>query len=104
MPALRPCQPLITALKHKGLPPNGSQDLLLPQFLHLENTGQGRLEGSVRLPALAQVMVSQFVGSRPASGSVLTSQSLEPVSDSVSPSLSALPLPAHALSLSLSQK
>ena len=34
----------------------------------------------------------------PASGSVLTAQSLEPVSDSVSPSL--CPSPAHALSLS----
>ena len=36
-----------------------------------------------------------------ASGSVLTAQRLEPVSDSVSPSLSALP---HLRMLSLSQK
>ena len=36
---------------------------------------------------LAQVMISQFVGSSSASGSVLTAQSLEPASDSVSPSL-----------------
>ena len=42
----------------------------------------------------AQVMITQFMGSSPASGSVLTAQSLEPASDSVSPS------PAHALFLS----
>ena len=36
-----------------------------------------------------QVMISQFVGLSPASGSVLTAQSLEPASDSLSPSLSA---------------
>ena len=35
----------------------------------------------------AQVMISPSVSSSPASGSVLTAQSLEPVSDSVSPSL-----------------
>ena len=48
----------------------------------------------------AQVMISQFVSLSPASGPVLTAQSLEPASDSVSPSLSASP-PAHTLSLSL---
>ena len=36
----------------------------------------------------AQVIISWFMGSRPASGSVLTAQSLEPAADSVSPSLS----------------
>ena len=51
----------------------------------------------------AQVMISRFMSSRPASGSVLTGQSLEPASDSVSPSLYAPLLLAHALSLSLSQ-
>ena len=43
---------------------------------------------SVKRPTSAQVMISHFMGSSPASGSVLTAQSLEPVSDSVSPSLS----------------
>ena len=43
---------------------------------------------SVERPTSAQVMISRSVGSSPASGSVLTAQSLEPVSDSVSPSLS----------------
>ena len=42
-------------------------------------------------PTSAQVMISQSMSSSPASGSVLTAQSLEPVSDSVSPSLSDLP-------------
>ena len=41
---------------------------------------------------LTQVMISQFVSSSPTLGSVLTAQSLEPASDSVSPSLSAPPL------------
>ena len=40
---------------------------------------------------LAQVMILWFVGLSPAAGSVLTAQSLEPASDSVSPSLSAPP-------------
>ena len=46
---------------------------------------------SVERLTLAQVMSSQFVSSSPTSGSVLTAQSLEPASDSVSPSLSAPP-------------
>ena len=47
---------------------------------------------SVKHPTLAQVMISRSVNSSPVSGSVLTAQSLEPVSDPVSPSLSAPPL------------
>ena len=52
---------------------------------------------SVKRPTLAQVTIWQFVSSSPAWGSVLTAQSLEPASDSVSPSL--CPFPACALSL-----
>ena len=44
----------------------------------------------VKRPTLAQVMISLSVSSSPASGSVLTAQSLEPALDSVSLSL---PLP-----------
>ena len=47
---------------------------------------------SVKCPTSAQVMISQSVSLSPASGSVLTARSLEPASDSVSPSLSAPPL------------
>ena len=54
---------------------------------------------SVEHPTLAQVMISRFVGSGPTLGSVLTAQSLEPASDSVSPSLSAPPLLVLFLSL-----
>ena len=54
---------------------------------------------SVEHPTSAQAAISQFVGSSPASGSVLTAQGLEPASDSVSPSL--LPLPLLELCLSL---
>ena len=59
---------------------------------------------SVRRPTSAQVMISQFVSLSPALGSVLTTQSLEPVSDSVSPSLSAPPqlTLCHTLSLPFS--
>ena len=42
---------------------------------------------SVKCQTSAQVMISWFVGSSPASSSVLTAQSLEPVSNYVSPSL-----------------
>ena len=43
----------------------------------------------VKRLTVAQVMISQFVSSSPTLGSVLPAQSLEPASDSVSPSLSA---------------
>ena len=57
---------------------------------------------SVGRPTSAQVMISRSVSLSPASGSVLTAQSLEPVSDSVSPSLPDPP--PFMLCLSLSQK
>ena len=57
---------------------------------------------SVKRPNSARVMIPWFVGSSPASGSVLTAQSLEPALDSVCVSLSA-PLPL-VFSLSLCQK
>ena len=55
-------------------------------------------------PTSAQVMISRFVGSSPASGSVLMAQSPEPASDSVSRSLSAPPPLVLCLSLSLCLK
>ena len=55
---------------------------------------------SVERPTSAQVMILWSVSSSPASGSGLMAQSLEPASDSVSPSLSAPPL----LTLCLCQK
>ena len=45
-------------------------------------------------------MISWFVSLSPTSGSVLTAQSLEPASDSMSPSPSASPLLALCVSLS----
>ena len=57
---------------------------------------------SVKRLTSAQVMISQFVSLSPAWGSVLTAQSLEPASDSVSLSL---PLPCLlSVSLSLENK
>ena len=55
----------------------------------------------VKRPTSAQVMISQSMSSSLALGSVLTAQSLEPVSDSVSPSLSAPPLLKHSLALKI---
>ena len=49
----------------------------------------GWLSQLVELLISAQDMILQFVGLSPVSGSVLTAQSLEPASDSVSPSLFA---------------
>ena len=54
---------------------------------------------SVKRPTLAQVMISRSVSLSPMSGSVLTARSLEPVSDSVFPSLSGPPLFMLCLSL-----
>ena len=55
---------------------------------------------SVKHLTWAQVMMLQFWGLSPMSGSVLTAQSLEPAWDSVSPSLSAPSLLILHLSLS----
>ena len=59
---------------------------------------------SVKHLTSVQVIISQFMGWSPASGSVLMARSLEPALDSVSPSLSAPPplVCARVLSLSLS--
>ena len=54
---------------------------------------------SLKRPTLAQVMISQFVGSSPASGSVLTAQGAG-ACFGFCVSLSLCPSPAHALSLS----
>ena len=57
-------------------------------------TGDTWVAQSVKHPTLAQVIILRSMNSSPASGSVLTAGSLEPASDSVSPSLSlSLPLP-----------
>ena len=67
---------------------------------NVNNKSEGRLGGSgAKGPTSAQVMILRFVSSSPVSGSVLTAQSLEPASDSVSPSLSAPPLLMLCLSL-----
>ena len=55
---------------------------------------------SVERPTSAQVTISRFMSSSPTSGSVLTARSLEPASESVTPSVSA-PVPlVHACGLS----
>ena len=61
-----------------------------------------RVAQSVECPTLAQVMILWFVGLSPVSGSVPAAQSLEPASDSGSPSL--CPSPTHTVSLSLKNR
>ena len=68
-----------------------------------EETGAWAARSAERQTS-TQVTISRFVGSSPASGSGLTAQSLEPASDSGSPSLSTPPQLALCLSLSQSKK
>ena len=83
------------------------ENSLLVRFeaaLKLDISGGTRVAQSVKRPTSAQVMISWFVSSSPASGSVLTAWSLEPASDSVSPPLSAPPLLMLCVSLSLNNE
>ena len=66
--------------------------------------GDPELAQSVMPLTLAQDMISQFVNPNPVLGSVLTAQSVEPASDSVSPSLSAPPPLTLSLSLKIINK
>ena len=61
-------------------------DLTYMWTLKMQTQGAWVAQSVERLTS-AQVMISQSVSSSPASGSVLATQSLEPASDSVSPSL-----------------
>ena len=80
---------------------NQNQILALFKILTFGGTYVAQL---VKCPTLAQVIISQFKGLSPTLGSVLTVPSLESASDSVSPSVSALPLLMLYLSLSLKNK
>ena len=91
----------ITQSIHRGLIYEW-RSLVQSSLLKLVNKGIWVAQ-SVECPTLAPVMISWFVGLSPASGSLLTAQSLEPASDSVSPSLSAPPLLILYLYLSLSK-
>ena len=77
---------------------SSSENDRLPVRIQDITRGGAWVAQPVKHGTLAQVMISRFVGSSPASGSVLTAQSPEPAWDSVSPSVSASPL----LMLSLS--
>ena len=67
------------------------------QLIKTRRYGGTSVAQSVKCPTLAQVTISRFVGSSPTSGSVLTTQSLELCSDSVS--ASPCSFPTQALSL-----
>ena len=86
-------------------PPAGPvAPLPAPPLLNCKVFGGTWLAQSVKHPTSAQVMMSGLEGSSLASGSVLTAQSLEPASDSVSPPLSSPPLHSHSVSLSFKNK
>ena len=68
----------------------------------MEDFGGSWVAQLVKHLTSAQVTISQFMGSSPASGSVWTAWSLEPASDSVFPSLSAPPSLVFCLSVFLS--
>ena len=76
--------------------------ICLKEKLPEEKMRGGWVAQSVKPPTSAQVMISRFMSSSPASGSVLTAQSLEPASDSVFPPLCLYP--TCALSLSVKNK
>ena len=71
--------------------------------LKVEKVGGTWVAHSVKHPTWAQVMISWFVGWSPVSGSVLTTQSLEPAPESVSLSLLLPDLSTH-FSLSLKNR
>ena len=83
--------------KGKGCSESGGRNIDPTSHLNVLSWGTWVAQ-SVKGPTSAQVMISQFMGSSPTSGSAGTAESQEPVSDSMSPSL--CPYPTHALSLS----
>ena len=84
-------QPVLQSCTHQGsmVLAQKQTNRSMEQNRKLRGAGVAQLVGC---PTSAQVMISRFVSLSPAPGSVLTAQSLMPVSDSVSPSLSAPPL------------
>ena len=77
-------------------------DLVTSRFT---SNNLGHLSGPVvKHPTSAHVIISPFVGLSPTLGSVLTAQSLEPASGSLSPSLSLSLYPSPSRTLSLSKK
>ena len=100
--------PLGSYVEHLQVPyPCGhfdsSQHTGLVESGHFKSTERGAwVTQSVKHPTSAQVMISWSVISSPRAGSVLTAQSLDPASDSVSPSLSAPP-PTCTMPLPLSK-
>ena len=83
-----------------------SYNSILERFWYCQNTPLGPLGGSFSWASDfgSGHMISRFVSSSSALGSVLTAQSLEPASDSVSPSLSASPPLTFCVSLFLKNK
>ena len=71
---------------------------------YIQGVGGVWVAQSVKRLTSAQVMISQFVGSSPASRSVLTAQSLKPDFHSVSLSLSLLLPCSCSVSLCLKNK
>ena len=89
--------------RNQGMPRRDQPGLRHRQSSLSRNPSRGAWGAQwLQRPTSAQVMISRFVSSSPASGSVLTARSLEPASDSVSPSLSTPP-PSVSLCLKNTQ-
>ena len=80
-------------------PPLFTLSLSFKNKLTLKNLRGAWVAQSVKRPTSAQVMISRSGSLSPTLGSVLTAQNLEPASDSVSPSVSVLPLLTLCFSL-----
>ena len=74
--------------------------LIIIRNIHLTGCLGGSVNWTSDLGSGHHLSVPGFMSSRPVSGSVMTAQTLEPASDSVSPSLSAPPLLTFCLFLS----
>ena len=97
LPTLTPVPAARTPpLAHEGLRDpvlhRACASLLQSRASRENQDGGPRVAQSVKHLTSAQVMILQFMGSSPTSGSVPTARSPDPASDSASPSLSAPPL------------
>ena len=92
---------LLSRQERKHTHTHTSVSIFISVSLHILKTYEGCLDGSVGWPNSSQVMISRYMCFSPESGNVLTTQSLEPTSASVSPSL---PIPCSlSFFLSLSK-
>ena len=87
-----PCCSADTKINMTNIKKTTSRHFIVKMLLKNKRSRGAWVAQSVKRPTSAQVTISPSVSLSPASGSGLTAQSLEPVSDSVFPSFSHPPL------------